>query len=269
MGCTISANANKNFSVNYSDILKEVLTKEGVLSTCYSKFHNFSINNQFLAYWQLKCRNMPISPIASKTTWGKLNRKINVGAKALWLWMPKGSYKYEKIDEVTGEKYTVSGCTGFEYVNRWYSLEMTNGQDIKETNDKINLSYNFEKAYKILGVKLVDFEKVNGNIQGYANPEQKTLALNPLANHVEMTIWHELAHIVLEHHKAQYTRELKELEAESVAYIIGTILGIDETQKANSRGYIQDWFKSDDNKIPEENAKNIMRVAQKILKAGL
>ena len=62
-------------------------------------------------------------------------------------------------------------------------------------------------------------------------------------------------------------KDLKELEAETVAYIIGSILDFDDRLLSDSRGYVQGWFKG--NRIPDKNATRIMKVANDMLKAGL
>ena len=65
----------------------------------------------------------------------------------------------------------------------------------------------------------------------------------------------------------ELSRDLKELEAETVAYIIGSILDFDDRLLSDSRGYVQGWFKG--NRIPDKNATRIMKVANDMLKAGL
>ena len=107
---------------------------------------------------------------------------------------------------------------------------------------------------------------MNGNVQGYANTKERTLAINPIAEDPEMTILHEVAHIALNHCEADYSANIKELEAEAVAYIVGSVLEVNEEQLSHSRGYIQGWFKG--NEVPEKHAKNIMKIAQKILDLG-
>ena len=256
--------AQKEFSVNYSEMLQEMLTKEGVVSQCFSTFHNYSINNQFLAYWQLKARGLQISPINCFSGWNKMGRTIRKGEKALWLWMPLGGGVRKEVDE-NGEEHIYSTPVRFGFKNRWFALSQTEGKEIEP--DKIELpNFDFNKIYDFYGIKLVPFEKMNGNVQGYARTESRELAINPLAEEPEMTILHEVAHIALNHCEAKYGNDLKELEAEAVAYIVGSILKLNEEQLAHSRGYIQGWFKGSE--VPAESAKRIMKVAQKVLDLG-
>ena len=250
----------KEFSVNYNEMLTDILSKPATISECFSIFHNYSINNQFLAYWQLRANNKQISPIASYGTWQKLGRQVNKGESGLYLWMPL------TIKEKDDDGNEIGTKTIFKFKKGWFALSQTRGKDLSLDTFKIK-GFNFKKALDTLKIAYKDFDRLNGNVQGYANTKDKVLAINPLAEDFEMTTFHEMAHIVLKHDKASYDGTIKELEAESVAYIIGSILKLDEDKLSRSRGYVQSWFK--ENVIPEKHAKNIMSAAQKIIKAGL
>ena len=258
------ATKKQEFTVNYSDLLNEVLTKEGTVSKCFNLFHNYSVNNQFLAYWQLKSKGIPLSPINCMTGWNKLGRSVKAGEKAIYLWMPLGQ-SVRKVKDENGEEKVVSCFTRFGFKKRWFAMSQTTGAEVKA--DKLNLpNFDFNKVYDFYGIKLVEFEKLNGNVQGYANTKERTLAINPIAEDPEMTILHEVAHIALNHCEVDYSANIKELEAEAVAYIVGSVLEVNEEQLSHSRGYIQGWFKG--NEVPEKHAKNIMKIAQKILDLG-
>ena len=252
------------FSVDYSELMKEVLEKPSTVATCYSLFHNYSVNNQFLAYWQLKANNIPISPINCLSGWNKLGRSVKKGQRAIYLWMPLGQ-SVRKVTDENGEEKIVSYFTRFGFKKRWFALSQTEGDKFEPEKATLK-DFDFSKVYDAFGITLVEFDKLNGNIQGYANTKERTLAINPIAQEPEMTILHEVAHIVLNHSEVDYGTDLKELEAECTAYIIGSILGLPEEQLSHSRNYIQGWFKKD--YIPEANAKNIMRASEKILNVG-
>lgn len=262
----------KEFEVNYTEMFTSVLKDKGTISQCFRTFHNYSVNNQFLAYWQLHCRGKEISPISSFSNWNKLNRKIKKGEKAIYLWMPIGGIKKEVEDKETGEKKEVVVGTRFKYLPRWFAYSQTepmNGEAEKDMETYTIPSFDFNKMYKELEIKLIAFDKLNGNIQGYARPFRKELALNPLAEDLEMTIFHEVTHILLhgDEEKSEKNPALEELEAETVAYICGSVLGLPDEQLERSRGYVQRFFNG--NEIPEKNAKNIMKAAQMILQIGL
>ena len=256
----------EKFSVNYSNLLSEVLTKKGVVSQCFKTFHNYSVNNQFLLYWQLHCKGKQISPVNSYDRWQKLGRQVRAKEQGMFLWVPM-TYNVQ-VKEDDGTIKNVPMIKGFKFKKGAFSLDQTDS--IKGEDKPLNFeipNFDFNKVYDFYGIKLVPFEKLNGNIQGYANTKTRELAINPLAEEPEMTILHEVAHIALKHFEVDYGSDIKELEAEAVAYIIGSVLGLSETNLEHSRGYIQGWFKG--NEIPEKHAKNIMSKAQKILELGM
>lgn len=50
------------------------------------------------------------------------------------------------------------------------------------------------------------------------------------------------------------------------AFIVGSIIGVTETELSNSRGYIQNWLSN--NKLTDKTAKRIFKVANDIIKYG-
>lgn len=258
----------EKFSVNYSNLLSEILTKKGTVSECFRMFHNYSVNNQFLLYWQMYCKGKQISPVNSYDRWKALGRQVRKGETGMFLWRPISTSMKVK-DKETNEEKTVSILKGFKFIKGAFSYDQTDaiqGKDYKATDFQVP-NFDFNKVYDFYGITLVPFEKINGNVQGYADTEKRTLAINPVAEEPEMTILHEIAHVALKHFEVDYSRDLKELEAEAVAYIVGSVLGLSEKNLEHSRGYIQGWFKG--NEIPEKHAKNIMSKAQKILELGM
>ena len=123
------ATKKQEFTVNYSDLLNEVLTKEGTVSKCFSLFHNYSVNNQFLAYWQLKSKGIPLSPINCLTGWNKLGRSVKAGEKAIYLWMPLGQ-SVRKVKDENGEEKIVSCFTRFGFKKRLFAMSQTTGAEV-------------------------------------------------------------------------------------------------------------------------------------------
>lgn len=258
----------EKFAVSFNDMLKEVVTEKGVISECYSMFHDFSVTNQIIAYYQLKGMGLPIKPIACASAWKKQGRYVNEEEKerAIWLRMPN-TKKYKDTDEEGNE--VESFRTFYNFRPNWYSLSQTyspKGKSYYRLRPSTDLD--IDKVVKAFDIKKVEYDSVDGNCQGYCFPEKKEYAINPLAENPIKTAIHEIAHILLKHHTDNMTRNLHELEAETVAYIVLSVInGASESDLEKMRGYIQAWFKG--NVIPEQNARRIMTVADKILKAGL
>src|SRR4029434_990415 len=110
---------------------------------------------------------------------------------------------------------------------------------------------------------------VDGNCQGYS--QQRTIAINLVAVNPLKTIIHEMAHILCVHTAegrvtdSELTpRHLREAEAESVAFLVGSIIGLDKL--SDSQGYTQGRLQGQ--RTREKTAQKIFRVADQILKAG-
>ncbi len=248
--------------VQFSEYLKDIVTKEGVLSSCYSTFHNYSLLNQLLASSQLKGRGQNLAPIASYKRWQELGRQVKKGSKAIALLMPVLVNKKDAEGNKTDDKMQL-----FVTRNNWFSLDDTEGAEFKP-EVKI-AAWNKDKALETLNIKETSFQSVNGNSQGYASDRE--IAINPLAVLPHKTRFHELAHVVLGHTSeglmsdSELTaKNIKEVEAESVAYILCDLLGLEGAKE--SRGYIQHWLQSES--ISDKSAQKIFGAADKILKAG-
>ena len=264
---------SKEYNVDYEQLLLDIVEKQGVISKCFEMFHEYSIRNQFLAYHQMKMRGMDICPINSFTGWNKLERSINRGEKALWLWQPF-TIK-EKTYNTKTKEFEDTEKVIFTLKPRWFALSQTNGKELKQAEHVKIGEFDFDKVYKLYNIKIVPFDKLNGNSQGFArHGSEHAIALNPLVEDAEMTLLHEIAHVALGHttDRKDLCHALKEIEVESVAYIVGNITGIDEDALARSRGYIQSYIKElkqDFKSLPKANVEKIMSVASKIINTGL
>ncbi len=246
----------------WAALLSEIVSKPGKLSSAYSVFHDYSIGNQLLAWSQLRSKGLGLSPIATYKKWIELGRQVKKGEKAIALVMPVTFSKKDAAGNKTDET-----MTAFLLKNNWFSLDQTEGDDY--IHEAKTAQWDAEKALQTLGIDQVKFDSTSGNCQGYAFGN--SIAINPVAALPHKTRFHELAHVVLGHTKesrmadSEFTpRDIKEAEAESVAYICCSVLelpGLDE-----SRGYVQHWL-SDAN-ISDKSAQKIFSAADKILKAG-
>jgi hypothetical protein len=52
-------------TVPFAELLKEAVNKEGILSTCYSRFHQYSIGNQLWLWDQVSQRDEQLGPVAT------------------------------------------------------------------------------------------------------------------------------------------------------------------------------------------------------------
>lgn len=104
---------------------------------------------------------------------------------------------------------------------------------------------------------------------GFARAKQ--IAVSPLSPLPDRTLLHEIAHVVLGHtiegieqDGPRTPRNIREVEAEGVAFICSAALGLDGAEY--SRGYVQHWLAGGE--IPERSAQRIFKAADAILRAG-
>jgi hypothetical protein len=266
---------------DWNSLLDKALTQPGVMSKAYSIFYEYSLGNAFLAASQMIDRKLPISPIASFNKWKELGRMVKKGEKAIALVMPVTVKSKSKDEGEDGAVSTVadsntqakkSGRTIFVLKNNWFALCQTDGAEY--AHDVVIPKWDKAKAMAALGISEHDFAHTNGNVQGYAIPNEKTLAINPLAVLPWKTTFHEMAHCLLHSEEAQMAdgemlkKCIKEAEAESVAYLCCATLELPGLEQ--SRAYIQNWLNSTEQLLEfrKKSAARVFATANKILKAG-
>jgi antirestriction protein ArdC len=217
-------------------------------------------------------RDVLPGPIATYKKWQSLGRQVKKGEKAITLCMPITAKKTREKSDGSEEE---SVFRFFTFRAKWFVFSQTEpieGMEYNEEELVPPMDWDKELALKELGIKETSFNKTNGNVMGFATPESE-IAINPINPLPHKTLFHELAHIVLGHTKergyepdSEHTpRSWREVEAESVAFILLNVLGLEGMNE--SRGYIQHWL-GEGKEIPEKNALKIFSAADKILKAG-
>lgn len=246
----------------FSSILTEIVARPGIISEAYSRFQGYSLGNQMWVWIQCEAREIPIGPVATFKKWQELGRNVKKGQKAVSMVMPVTISKKDENGEKTGDVFST-----FMVKNNWFVLSQTEGEEYNP--EPTSPRWDAKKAMEALGITEVPFAMTNGNVQGYAS--ENTIAINPVAALPHKTRIHEIAHIVLGHTAegamtdSEHTpRDVREVEAESVAYILCKLLelpGLDE-----ARGYVQGWLQGE--KISDKSAARIFSAAHKILQAG-
>jgi len=254
----------------WSALLVEAVNKPGQIMKAYSAFHQYSIGNQLLALVQCQMRGLQPGPINTFPKWRELGRHVKRSERALTLCMP---ITCKRRDETDNDESDGEGTfTSFVYKARWFVLAQTDGE---EFTAPVVPQWEASRALATLNIERIDFDSTDGNSQGFAKNRQ--IAINPVAQLPHKTLFHEAAHVVLGHtaegnfSDGEMTpRNLREVEAESVALLCCESLGLDGVDYC--RGYIQNWLHrgtdSDANAIPEKSAQKIFRAADQIIRAG-
>jgi antirestriction protein ArdC len=251
---------------NWQELLIEAVNQPGRIMAAYTAFHNYSVGNALLALSQCLQRNLAPGPLNTYKGWRELGRYVKKGEQALTLCMPVKEKKKKTNPETNPEEERA--LTYFVYRPFWFTLSQTGG---KKSYALHTPAFDLEIALSNLGIRRIDFDLLDGNVQGFAR--ERTIAVSPIAQLPLKTTFHELAHVVLNHTAKQSTlieeestpRSLREVEAESTALICLEALGLEGS--ACCRGYIQHWLQGE-NEIPTQSAQKIFAAATAILKAG-
>lgn len=227
-----------------------------------SKFHQYSFGNALLILFQCPTA----THVAGYNTWKQLGRQVKRGETGIQILAPCGfraTREQEKTDPQTGQPlYDPDGNPLTEKVqmspNRFkiayvFDLSQTDGQElpnigVSELSGEVT---NFASVYErltALSPLPVEMAQVPGTAKGYTSFTEQRIVIRPGMSEVQTikTLVHEIAHAKL-HDPAQITpeerkrRREKEVEAESVAYVVCQHFGIETSDY--SFGYVAGWSK--------------------------
>lgn len=259
---------------SWKELLETAIKEPGIIHEAYSRFWNYSLNNQISALMQCRARDLQPGPLATFRRWQELGRHVRKGEKALVLCMPvtvkskrEESADYDGSSEPGSKSMTNAVRTLFVYKPNWFVLSQTVGEPFTAPSVP---DWNQDLGLENLDIQLEPFAHLDGNCQGYATRDRK-VAVSPIAALPHKTLFHELAHILLGHtgdsslsDGESTPKSLKEVEAESVALICCESLELPGAEYA--RGYIQHWIAGEE--ISEKSAQRIIQTADRILRAG-
>lgn len=268
--------------VPWMDLLTEALTQPGLLSQAYRMFHRYSTGNQILAMLQLGER---AGPLATYRKWTEMGRQVRKGEKAIALYVPVtlGARRKGEAEETEGErppegKGSKGGRKVFLLRRYWFSLAQTEGPDGEPFEVPEPPGWSSEQAFARLGIKTEPFSHPDGNTMGYCYVDRKVMAVSPLSPHPFKTQVHEMAHALMHaeanmgisSHGSIPPRDVAEVEAETVAYIVCSTLGFDTHALASSRGYIQSWMEDPQERaeFAQKRASRVFSTANRIIQAG-
>ena len=199
-----------------------------------SRFYTYSYNNVLLIASQAH----NATQVAGFNAWKKLGRNVRKGEKAIFILAPM---VYKVADETSDTEIHV--LRGFKFVPV-FDVQQTEGNDLPSIcnrlagDDPTNCYEQLISVANSLGFNVED-HTFTGSTNGDCSFELHRIRVevtNTPAQRVK-TLAHELAHAML--HADETNRSLAELEAESVAYIVCQVLGIDSSDY--SFGYVTSW----------------------------
>lgn len=238
-----------------------------------AKFPRYSFANTMLIAMQCPQATlvMPYGKPGRKGTWMDIGRHARAGEKALYIRKPA----FQKIaaeDSASGEEVTIRR---FIWVPV-FDISQTEGDPVPEhvvrlldgeDPDSILaliVKFTGSHGYSTEFVPEIPGSEANGDCTyGMRRIRVCTAGRSPLQQ--VKTAIHEAAHMLL-HEGSMAERGLKELEAESVAYVVAQALGL-ETE-AYSFGYVLGWAGYDANRaqtLIRESGARIQEASRAIL----
>lgn len=241
-----------------SDKWKEFLS-------CMAKFHSYSANNVLL----ILCQKPDATLVAGYSRWKSFGRNVKRGEKGIRILAPAPYRRLVEtpvIDESTGsvrrdaagepvKEQTEVVVTAFRPVSV-FDESQTEGRPLPQVGPE-ELTAKVDDYQKILSVleKVspvpVAFEDIRGGAKGYYDPNENRIALKSGMPELQTikTLLHEIGHASIhtkegvEALKSQgliMDRNEKETQAESIAFVLASGLGIGDTSEY-SFPYIAGW----------------------------
>ena len=218
-----------------SDAYREYLTT-------IARFHHYSTNNQLLIYLQ----RPDAERVASVRTWNQLGRYVRKGEHGIRILVPTPVKVKSENDGEEEEHKLMRFKTGHVF-----DISQTEGEPLPDisvselTGGFENFEYIFQTLVSISPVP-VRFDEINGGAKGFYNPSTQEIVIKSgmAESQTIKTLLHEMAHSML-HSKemlkasGQKDRQTKEIEAESVAFVVSNALGLDTGDY--SFAYVCSW----------------------------
>ena len=244
-----------------------------------SKFPSYSVNNCILIASQYPQASLVCGYHKWQTDF---KRNVNKGEHGIMIIAPvrgKCQVEEELFDEnnhlirdedgnpmtelVTKEYRSFKPC----YV---YDISQTSGEPVPSLTETLTGSLEsfdcLKEALLTVSPVPVVFEKITGGANGYYSPSEKKIVIEESLPQMQMikTMIHEIGHASLGHggKEDKWDRRTKELQAESVAFWVCQMLGIDSSDY--SFGYISGWSKDKDASDLKENLGIIKETADSL-----
>lgn len=215
-----------------------------------SKFHKYSYGNVMLIFMQYPHASM----VAGFQTWKKeFQRNVKKGERGIRVLAPcPVRRKLENPSDETEDVY----IPYFKQVTV-FDISQTEGKElpaqiVTELTGNVDEYENlFNRLVEYSGLP-VTFEKLPEGYKGSFYRGEQRIALAPGMSQSQTikTLVHEIAHSKLHNDGEERDRSAKEVEAESVAYVVCSHLGIDTSDY--SFGYVAGWSKNKE--LPELKA---------------
>lgn len=234
-----------------------------------SKFHDYSMNNTLLILGQ----NPRATHLAGYNKWQQdFNRQVKKGEKGLMIWMPveikvkenhyvldengnrilgdDGKFKREEV-VVKKRTFKIGYTFDVSQTEQIEGKEVIELSPVKELEGNVKDYPTLTKALMEISPVPIMVEVFEGSAKGCYSPLKKEIKIQPDMSEVQTikTMIHEIAHSIVHSDEnlnqlkqkdgVEFSKNEREVQAESIAYIVSSHLGIDTSDY--SFPYVATW----------------------------
>jgi antirestriction protein ArdC len=233
------------------------------------RFHSYSWGNCLL----IALQRPDATRIAGYRRWLEMGRHVRKGEKGIAILAP--IVNRVKVENEQGEQQELGHMVSAFRPAYVFDVSQTEGEDLPEVTHRLTGTDPDGAFQALIDVASsigfnVEFSDSLGEVNGDCNHDLHRIRVNDGIEDKQRikTLAHEIGHALLhgpETRQADSTRGLIELEAESVAYVVCSELGLDSGQY--SFGYVAGWAGGGESasKMISSSAQRINMTARRIL----
>jgi len=244
-----------------------------------ARFHRYSARNILLLLIQAEERGTQITRVAGYRAWQTLGRQVRRGEKSYDVLAPvRRRLSSEEAAERAAQgqaAYDAEGrpvmvVYGFR-IEHVFDISQTDGEQLPTVPDVPYLVGDGPEGLWDVIAELVTeagFEIIRqalpGSVRGETSYTNRTVTVRDDLSAAEAAhiLTHELGHITADHEHREISWAQRETEADSIAYVVCSGLGVDVHDKATF--YVAQWSKGD-SAVLEESVAVIHQAASSIL----
>jgi hypothetical protein len=251
------------------------------------QFHRYSWRNQMLLWMQAEQRGVTISRVAGYRRWAELGQQVQRGERAFGILAPVR----RRLTVEEAQKLVAEGKRGFDeqgrpvMVVRGFKIErvfdesqtepMEGHEPVPSGTPWIEQTGAgpeglWDALAGLVGAEGYELEvrpsiSSDGGAHGWTSREKALVWVDSDCEEAERIriLTHELAHIRCDHFDRDVTRAQGECEADSVAYVVCQVAGLDIS--ASAVDYVATWASRDDPEVLEATLEAIHNAAASIL----
>jgi antirestriction protein ArdC len=245
-----------------------------------AKFHRYSARNILLLLIQAEERDTEITRVAGYRTWQTLGRQVRRGEKSYDVLAPIR----RRLSSEEAAEHAAAGHPAYELdgrpimlvrgfrIEHVFDISQTDGEQLPTMPDvpylvgdgPAGLWEAVSNLFTRAGFEIIRSTLAEG-VRGETNYTNRIVTVGDELSLAEAAhiLTHELGHIAADHeYRHDISRAQRETEADSIAYVVCSALGLDVGEKATF--YAAQWSKGD-SAVLEESVAVIHQAASSIL----